>query len=77
MNKIINQLNSHRATCFDGIPVKFIKLPANVIDSHLANIINKDMDINCYSENAKTAKVRPNFNKDDRVNIKITYLLVS
>ena len=77
MNKIINLLNSDKATCSDGIPVKFIKLSANVVDSLLSNIINKDIDLNCYSENAKIAKVRPIFKKDDRAKVKITDLLVS
>ena len=48
-------LNSDKATDTDWIPVKFIKMSATVIDSHLANIINKDIDLNCYSENAKIA----------------------
>ena len=55
INKIINSLNSDKATGPDGIPVKFIKLSANVFDSHLANVINKDIDLNCYLENAKIA----------------------
>ena len=38
--------------------MKLIKLSANVIDSHLANIINNDIDLNCYSENAKIANAR-------------------
>ena len=52
MKKIINSLNFDKATFPDGIPMKYIKLPANVIDSHLANITTKDIDLNCYSENA-------------------------
>ena len=55
INKIIN---SFKATGSEGIPVKLIKLSANVIDSHLANIINNDIDLNCYSENAKIANAR-------------------
>ena len=69
-------LSSHKATGPDDIPVKFIKLSANVIDSHLANIINKDIDLNCYSENAKIADVRPIFKKDERTEVK-NYRLVS
>ena len=62
-NKIINLLSSDKSTGPDGISVKFIKLSANVIDSHLVNIINKSIDLNCYSENAKIANVRPIFKK--------------
>ena len=45
-------------------------MSANVIDSHLANIINKDIDLNCYSENAKIANVRPIFKNDERTKVK-------
>ena len=38
-------------------------MSANVIDSHLTKIINKDIDLNCYSVNAKIANVRPIFKK--------------
>ena len=69
INKIINLLSSDKATGPDGIPVKFIKMSANVIDSHLANIISKDVDLNCYSENAKTANVRLIFKKDERTKV--------
>ena len=42
----------------------------NVIDSHITNIINQDLNIGKYSEEAKTALVRPLFKKDDRDKIK-------
>ena len=42
----------------DRIPLKIIKTAANVIDSHLACIINKDLTENKLSENAKTALAR-------------------
>ena len=74
INKIINSLGSKKATGLYGIPVKFIKLSANVIDSHLANIINKDIDLNCYSE---SAKIRPIFKKDEKTKVKNYRLLVS
>ena len=60
-------LGSKKATGLYGIPVKFIKLSANVIDSHLANIINKDIDLNCFSE---SAKIRPIFKKDEKTKVK-------
>ena len=60
-------LGSKKATGLYGIPVKFIKLSANVIDSHLANIINKDIDLNCYSE---SAEIRTIFKKDEKTKVK-------
>ena len=70
INNIIKSLNVNKATGPDGIPAKFIRMSANVIDSHLTNIIDKDIDQNNYSENAKTANVKPVFKKDDRTKIK-------
>ena len=40
------------------------------MDSQLANIINKDIDLNCYSENAKITNVKPIFKKDERTKVK-------
>ena len=36
----------------DGIPAKFVKILADTIDCHTANIINKDISYNKFSENA-------------------------
>ena len=68
INKIVNWLSSGKATGPDGISVKFIKLSANIIDSHLSNFINKGID--CYSESVKTANARPIFEKDERTKVK-------
>ena len=46
--------------------MKIIKTARNVIDSHLINIINKDLDNNKFSGNAKTALVRPLYKKNIR-----------
>ena len=43
INKIIKSLNTRKATGPDGIPVKILKIARNVIDSHLKNIINRDI----------------------------------
>ena len=39
-----------KATGPDFIPLKFIKFASNVIDSHLYDIIIKDLNKNKYSE---------------------------
>ena len=59
INKIIKSLNPNKA-----IGPDHIKTAANVIDAHLAHIINKDL-----KENSKTL-VRPFYKKDDRGKIK-------
>ena len=58
INKIIKSLNGP-----DAISAKFVKMSANIIDCHLANIINNDLSLNKYSKHAKTATVRPIFKK--------------
>ena len=65
INKIINSLNPRKATGPDGIPVKILKIARNVIDSHLTNIINRDIKGNKFSEDVKTAPVRPLHKKND------------
>ena len=44
INKIIKKLNPNKATGPDKIPPKIVTLSANIIGSHLANIINHDID---------------------------------
>ena len=70
INKIIKSLNVNKAKGRDGISAKFVKMSANVIDCHFANIINSDISLNKYYKHAKPATVRPIFKKDDRAKIK-------
>ena len=46
INKIAKKLNPNKATVLDRIPINVIKASANIIDSHLTYIINKDRKIN-------------------------------
>ena len=41
------------------MPLKIIKLPADVIDKHLTNIIKTGSECSCFSENDKIASVKP------------------
>ena len=43
INKILRNINSRKATGPDKIPPKIVKMLANIIDSHLTNIINSDL----------------------------------
>ena len=69
INKIIKELDPKKATGLDKIPPKIVKMSANVIDSHSANI-NNDITKNVFSEKAKVASVRPIFKKNEREKIK-------
>ena len=69
INKIINSLNPKKATGPDGIPIKIIKVASKIIDSHLTNAINEDLDID-NSDCGKIASVKPLYKKDERSKIK-------
>ena len=58
INKIIKNINTKKATGPEKIPPKMVKLSANIIDSHLMNIINNDLSNNSFSNEAKVATVR-------------------
>ena len=70
INKIINSLNPKKATGPDSIPIKIIKVASKIIDSHLTNAINEDLDIDNYSDSGKIASVKPLYKKDERSKIK-------
>ena len=70
INQILKSLDINKVKGPDGISAKFVKTSADIIDCHMANIINKDISNNKFSENAKTATVRPIFKKGDRTEIK-------
>ena len=59
INKIIKSLNINKAKGPHGTAARFVKTSADIINCHIANIINKDISNNKFSENAKTATVRP------------------
>ena len=69
INKIIKDINPEKATGPDKIPFKIPKLSADIIDSHFTKIINKDIDNNRFSENAKIASVRPIFKRKERYKV--------
>ena len=71
INKIIKKLNSKKATAPNKIPTKIAILSANIRDSHLANIINHDLDNNSFSEGAKIATVRPIYKKTIEIKLRI------
>ena len=49
---------------------KVVKISADIIDCHIANLINKDISNNKFSENAKTATVKAIFKKGNRTEMK-------
>ena len=68
INKTIKELDPKKATGLDKISPKILKMSADVLDSHLANI-NHDVTINVFSKKAKVASVKPIFKKNERKKI--------
>ena len=66
INKIVKKLNPNKAKGPEKIPPKIVILSANIIDSHLANIINHGIDNNNFSEVAKIPTVRLIYKKSNR-----------
>ena len=54
INKVIKSLNVKKTKGPDGISQKFVKMSVNIIECHLANIINNDTSLNKYFKHAKT-----------------------
>ena len=51
---ILIKSESQKTTGPNEIPLKVIKLSADVIDNHLlTNFMNRDLEYSCFSENAK------------------------
>ena len=68
INKIVKLLNANKITGPDGIPLKLIKLSANVVDKYLTSITNHDISRSCFSDGAEIALVRPIYKKKDKQN---------
>ena len=43
INKLLKNINIKKTSGPDTIPLKLVKLSANVVDLHLCNLINKDL----------------------------------
>ena len=52
IDEVIKKLNPNKRTGPDKISPKMVILSGNIIDSHLANIINHDLDNNSFSVSA-------------------------
>ena len=61
VNKILRNINSRIATGSDKVPLKIVKILANIIDSYLTNIINSDLKRNAFFDSAEVTSIRPIF----------------
>ena len=58
INTLLKSVNKKKATGPNNISPKLVKLSANVIDSHLCNIINKGLQNSSFPDAAKIAFTR-------------------
>ena len=63
----IKRLNPKKATGFDQIPPKLVKIAGPVIAPVLVNLINASILANYFPDELKVASVVPVFKKDDRL----------
>ena len=68
INVLLKQTDPKKATGPDTIPPKLVKMSANVIDKHLCNIINMDIENYKVSDNTKVATGRPIYKKNPEMN---------
>ena len=66
INKLIKQIDIKKATGPDTIPPKLVKMSANIIDKHLCNLINKNIETSTFPDGAKIASARPIYKKKSR-----------
>ena len=66
INKLLKYINIKKATGPDIIPPKLVKPSANTVNSHLCNIINKDIESNSFSDGAKIASAIPIYKEKSR-----------
>ena len=66
INSLLKGINIKKVTGPDTIPHKLVRMSADIIDSHLCNLINMDIDNDDFSDGGKIASVRPLFKKKSR-----------
>ena len=77
VDKQINKLNIKKASGFDGISAKMIKLAKPVVTGPITSLINKSIETSIFQDQLKVAQVKPLFkNKNDQLD-KTNYRPVS
>lgn len=66
INSLLKKINTKKATGPDTLPPKLLRMSANVVDSHFCNVVNKDLSIFSYADDAKVASVNPQYKKKSR-----------
>ena len=68
IDALFKEADPKKATGPDTVPQKLVKMSANVIDKHLCNITNMDIENYKVFENTKVATIRPMYKKNPEMN---------
>ena len=63
----LKKLKTNKASGFDNIPAKFLKLGADHLSYSLTPIINSTINVKTYPDHAKRAEVTPLYKKSDNL----------
>ena len=63
VQRLIDKLNTNKATGIDGIPTKLVKIAAPAISNPLTKLINASFEQGLFPDRLKIAKVKPLFKK--------------
>ena len=63
----LKKLKTNKASGFDNIPAKFLKLGADQLSYSLTPIINSTIEIKTYPDHTKRAEVTPLYKKSDNL----------
>ena len=64
----LQMINIRKATGYDNIPAKLLRLAQNELTHPIANLINNIMAMNTFPDQLKCAELSPLFKKEDNLN---------
>ena len=64
----LQMINIRKATGYDNIPAKLLRLAQNELTHPIANLINNTMAMNTFPDQLKCAELSPLFKKEDNLN---------
>ena len=67
IGKILRNIDSNKATGYDNVPPKLIKVAANELAHPISNLINKSINASCFPSQLKRAEVSPLYKGQDNL----------
>ena len=68
IRKKLRDINIRKATGYDNIPGRLLRIAHSELSQPLCNVINDSLSQNCFPSNMKRAEVSPVFKKADNLN---------